>query len=166
LGITALQKPNGTWCKHCNPGVGCRIYSERPDECRTFVCSWLANPGFAPEWKPDHCRMVVTYNPGENEIVITCDPGYPDVWRRKAYFQQIRQWAIEGRPSGKRVMVCVGKESTLVAPEGEFPLGEVRADDRLIADFVGDRLVGVRIAKKGEGDTPNATASTGPTTAS
>jgi hypothetical protein len=110
--------------------------------------------------------MIVTYTPAENEIVINCDPGYPDVWRRKPYFQQIRKWAIESRPLGARVMICVGKELTLVAPEGEFPIGEMRPDDRLVANFVGDRLVGVRVAKKGEGDIRDAATSTDPTPAS
>jgi hypothetical protein len=126
------------------------------------VCSWLANPGFGPEWKPAVCRMVVTYTPAENEIVITCDPSFPDVWRRKAYLQQIRKWAVEGRPLGARVIVYVGKNLTMVAPEGEFPIGELRADEAIASEFVDGRLVRVWATKKGGDDARDASAPTDP----
>jgi hypothetical protein len=41
-----------------------------------------------------------------------------------------------------------------VAPEGEFPLGEVADRDEIIREFSGNRLVGVRVIKAE--DTANA----------
>jgi len=33
-------KKDYTWCKHCEIGVGCKIYSQRPSACRDFSCLW------------------------------------------------------------------------------------------------------------------------------
>ena len=126
------------------------------------MCGWLTNAGFAPEWKPDHCKMIVTYTPAEHEMVILCDPGYPDIWRHKLYLPTIQKWAVESRALGARVMISVGKKLTLIAPEGEFPIGELGADEGIVANFVGDRLVGVRVAKKSEGEALAAAAPPNP----
>ena len=40
-------KKDYTWCKHCEIGVGCKIYSDRPKMCKDFVCAWLL--GLTPE---------------------------------------------------------------------------------------------------------------------
>src|SRR5262245_33293733 len=55
-----LNKPHGVWCTDCQPGVGCRIYDDRPDECREFLCWWLVEPRLGPEWKPDKSKLVIT----------------------------------------------------------------------------------------------------------
>ena len=46
-------------------------------------------------------------------------------------------------------MICAGNRLTLVAPEGEFPLGEVTGDARIVREYSGNRVVGVRIVKAG-----------------
>jgi Fe-S-cluster containining protein len=38
MAIEELEKRAGAWCVHCEPGTGCRIYAQRPGECRTFDC--------------------------------------------------------------------------------------------------------------------------------
>ena len=30
------------WCKHCDVGVGCKIYESRPKICKDFQCMWKA----------------------------------------------------------------------------------------------------------------------------
>jgi hypothetical protein len=56
--IHALAKPPGQWCRHCLPGRGCAIYDERPAECRSFGCLWLA--GYGPDRiRPDRSRVVL-----------------------------------------------------------------------------------------------------------
>ena len=151
LGITALQKPHGTWCKHCTPGKGCGIYPERPEECRRFSCMWLLEPELGPEWKPDRSKIVLNLAPTGNGIVIRCDPGYPQAWRREPYYQKIHQWAFAARPHDGTVIVLVGKEMTIIAPEGEFPLGEVdEKRDRIATEFAGSRLVGFRVVRMDE----------------
>ena len=41
----------------------------------------------------------------------------------------------------------VGEQLTLVAPEGEFRLGEVHDDDRIASELSGSRLMEVRAIK-------------------
>jgi hypothetical protein len=58
--VHALAKPAGRWCPHCAPkGGGCRIYGERPGECRIFNCAWL--DGLVPDEadRPDRLKAVV-----------------------------------------------------------------------------------------------------------
>ena len=33
-------KKDYEWCKHCEIGVGCKIYESRPQVCRDFSCLW------------------------------------------------------------------------------------------------------------------------------
>ena len=57
--IRALAKPPDQWCPHCLPGRGCAIYDDRPEECRTFGCLWLA--GYGPDRiRPDRSRVVLS----------------------------------------------------------------------------------------------------------
>jgi hypothetical protein len=145
LCITTLQKARGVWCKHCSPGVGCQIYSRRPDECRKFFCIWLVDPRLGPEWRPDHSKIIVTASGSGNGFDIHCDPGFPQAWRRDPYRQQIQEWVYASRPYDGTVMVRIGNSTTLLTPEGEFPLGEVQDDDRIVAEYDGPRLIRVRV---------------------
>ena len=36
-------KKDYEWCKHCEIGVGCKIYEERPKQCKDFYCLWKVN---------------------------------------------------------------------------------------------------------------------------
>ena len=45
------------------------------------------------------------------------------------------------------LIVCVENRVTVVAPEGEFPVGEVADDNHVVREFSGDRLVSVRLSK-------------------
>jgi hypothetical protein len=147
LAITELQKPRGTWCPDCSPGKGCNIYETRPAECRSFMCGWLTDPMLGPEWKPDRSKIVLTLARDGNGIEVRCDPGFPNAWRRDPYHGTILQWCAVARAHGDIVIVCVGAKMTIIAPEGEFPLGEVRDDDRIVPKFSGRKLVGVSVVK-------------------
>jgi hypothetical protein len=39
---THVFKGQYEWCKHCEIGVGCKIYSKRPSACRDFYCLYQA----------------------------------------------------------------------------------------------------------------------------
>lgn len=60
LPILESGKPIGVWCKHCDKGVGCRIYESRPDSCRGFFCQWLMGVG-ADESRPDKTRVILDF---------------------------------------------------------------------------------------------------------
>ena len=48
-------KKDYTWCKHCEIGLGCKIYSDRPKMCKDFVCAWLL--GLTPEEMAENERL-------------------------------------------------------------------------------------------------------------
>jgi hypothetical protein len=148
IGIGVLQKPAGAWCPHCKIGGGCSIYESRPEECRDFFCMWLADSRLGEEWKPDRAKMVVTTADEGRTMEIRCDPGFPQAWRHEPYRGQIGEWALAARAFDGMVIVCVGKRVTLIAAEGEFPLGIVEAEDRIARDISGHRLLGVRVIRK------------------
>ena len=84
MGIGALDKPQGAWCVHCQPGQGCGIYPDRPQECRNFHCLWLTDESLGEEWYPKKSKMVLTHE--GDRIIARVDPGAPDAWRRPPYF--------------------------------------------------------------------------------
>jgi hypothetical protein len=150
MAITSLEKPPGVWCKHCHVGVGCRIYDDRPDECRTFLCAWLVDAQLGPEWKPDKSRMVITPAANGNGLDIRCDPGFPAAWRKEPYHSRIVGWARDAAPFDGTIIICVADKSTLVTPDGEFSFRNVKSDEVVAREMSGNKVVGVRIVKASE----------------
>ena len=147
LGVLALEKPRGTWCPHCERGVGCRIYESRPGECRSFLCGWLVSDRFGPEWKPERSKIVITVTRDGNGFEFQCDPGFPQAWRKEPYYSQILHLAAVAQAHDGIVLVSIGTRRTLIAPEGEFPLGEVGEEDRIVRDYDGKRLISAHVEK-------------------
>lgn len=59
LAVGQLNKPAGVRCEHLTDS-GCGIYDERPDDCRTFGCLWLASWQGVPERdRPDAVRVIL-----------------------------------------------------------------------------------------------------------
>jgi hypothetical protein len=148
MAIEELQKPVGSWCPHCQPGRGCLIYDNRPDECRSFRCLWLVNDLLDRRWQPSKSRFVLTTS--EDGIEVRCDPGYPDAWRKEPFRSEIRQWAISGETQDVTVVVIVGARMILVTPEQEFDLGIVRPDQRIVRELEGTRVVGATVVEASE----------------
>lgn len=49
----------GNPCHH-STGQGCRIYAERPEQCRRFECGWIQEGSPLPDWmKPDQARVLM-----------------------------------------------------------------------------------------------------------
>jgi hypothetical protein len=132
LAIEELAKPSGAWCPHCTPGSGCKIYDTRPEECRSFSCSWLLDPSFPEAWRPDHSKLVFFPDPDTRNILVHVDPGTPDAWRREPYNSWLRAKAAEGLNIGASVIVGVGRDTTLVLPQGEQFLGVVNTGDEIV----------------------------------
>ena len=62
---THVFKKDYEWCKHCEVGVGCKIYDSRPNQCKDFQCGWSL--GLVPEeWKPNKVGFVVTVEKEES----------------------------------------------------------------------------------------------------
>lgn len=59
ISVPGFEKRMGEWCRHCAPGIGCRIYSARPSFCRKYRCAWLDG---ADTKRPDRLGVVARYS--------------------------------------------------------------------------------------------------------
>lgn len=132
LSISELGKPQGEWCRHCDIGRGCKIYSDRPSEYRTFYCGYLTWPMVDERWFPASCKMVIVSELGGNRVAIHVDPGRPNAWRTQPYYDEIKQWAIFAAQHAQQVVVCIGKRAIVVLPDREVDLGLISDDERII----------------------------------
>jgi hypothetical protein len=58
LPVTTIKKPANTRCMHlCSRG--CRIYQDRPFECRLFLCRWLIDGTAGKLRRPDKTGYVI-----------------------------------------------------------------------------------------------------------
>jgi hypothetical protein len=145
MAIEAFAKPAGSWCAHCKPGRSCLIYATRPDECRTFSCLWLLDDQLQQHWKPSRSRLVVTTS--EDGLEVRCDPGFPNAWRKEPFRSEIHRWALSGETHDVTVVVVIGRRMILVTPEREFDLGIVDADQRIVRQLEGTRVVGASVVR-------------------
>lgn len=88
--IAELDKPENSWCDHCDIGTGCDIYETKPDECTSFVCGWLTAPDFVQELgltddlRPDKSKVVLAMTRSEAlglTMVAYVDPDRPDAYK-------------------------------------------------------------------------------------
>ena len=147
MGVPELNKPRGAWCVHCDVGSGCRIYADRPEECRSFLCGWLTNPRFGPEWKPDRSKIVITVDRDGNGLTFQCDRGFPQAWRKEPYHSQIMKLVAIAAEHDGMISVHSGQSLIAILPTGEFPVGQGDPSDEIIREYSGGRLVAVRLAK-------------------
>jgi len=145
MAIEEIAKPAGDWCRHCKPGRGCRIYDSRPAECRAFNCLWLTDGRFGPDWKPNKSKLVLTTS--ADGLEIRCDPSLPNAWRSEPFHNGIKRLAASGEAHDVTVLVIAGEKMVLVTPDREFDLGAVGADQRILREMEGKRVVGVSVVK-------------------
>jgi hypothetical protein len=150
MAIEQIAKPAGQWCGHCKPGRFCLIYDSRPAECRAFNCLWLVDERFGPHWRPSKSKIVLTAS--QDGLEIRCDPGFPDAWRREPFRSEIAALAAAGEQHDVTVLVISGEKMMLVTPEKEFDLGMVGADQRIVRELDGNRVVGAAVVNNSELD--------------
>jgi hypothetical protein len=156
LKILELNKPQGAWCQHCKPGAGCKIYTERPLECRTFECGYQTQAELGEEWKPDRSKIVLVVEPEANRITAHVDPQRPDAWMREPFHTQLRQWAAAATPHRGQVIATVGRRAFMIFPDRDTDLGLVD-DDELIVTTERKTPFGVElVASKIHKDDPRA----------
>ncbi len=129
MGIEALGKPLGAWCAHCQPGKGCAIYPDRPQECRSFSCAWLINERLGEEWYPKKSKIVLALQP--DRIIAHVDPGAPDAWRREPYFGMLNQMMQAGLAKGRLVYAAVNAHHILLLPDRQEDVGHLGAADEV-----------------------------------
>lgn len=67
LPISGINKPFNTRCQH-QRRTGCRIYDNRPIDCRAFSCMWLEGEDAESLRRPDRGRYCIPVMPDYIEI--------------------------------------------------------------------------------------------------
>jgi hypothetical protein len=75
MAVTQLAKPQNTWCKHCEVGKGCKIYDDRPHECRDFDCGWLLSEALPDSFRPNNSHVIISLH---DKVRLHVDPMYPN----------------------------------------------------------------------------------------
>ena len=134
--IATLDKPPGSWCKHCKPGTGCTIYADRPQECRDFSCLYLLNAELGEEWRPSQSKIVLVSEHDGNRIVAHVDPQRPDAWKQEPYYQQLKRWAVRSVAFRGQVIACIGRRMHMIFPDRDVDLGVVGLDEFIVVNEV------------------------------
>lgn len=132
LRIEALQKPQGEWCPNCAVGKGCKIYSERPTECRNFTCGYLSWEGLPEYWFPARSKMVVASEGDGRRIAVHVDPSVPASWRAEPYYSDIKSWAVGAAAEGRQVIVGIKNRQIVIFPDRDVDLGPVARDEGVV----------------------------------
>lgn len=132
VGVLEIAKPSGVWCQHCKGGRGCTIYESRFSSCRTFYCQWMLEKGLGPEWKPDRAKFVLVKTEAGRHLSACVDPGFSSAWRRSPYYENLKQWAIEGlrkSPVLHIVDAMIGNRCVVILPDRDVDIGIVAPDE-------------------------------------
>lgn len=114
--VPSMNKPLGKWCVQAAPGRGCKIYADRPTECRQFNCGWLLDASLGPEWKPEICKFLM-YVAADGALTIMVDPAAPGAWRDPRFYPAIKTSAARLLERNMPVMVLVGARKYIILPE-------------------------------------------------
>ena len=117
LRIEELDKPPMVACANCEAGGGCRIYQDRPTECRQFYCGYLLDAKLDERWKPSRSNLLVAFEEYPYAVAIHVDPAFPDAWRAEPFYSQIRCWAAVAARTQAQVVVWQGDSKIIVPPE-------------------------------------------------
>lgn len=134
VGVLEIAKPAGEWCPHCVSGKRCAIYATRFASCRTFYCQWMIEKGLGPEWKPSRAKFVLVKTEAGRHLSACVDPGYPAAWRRSPYYENLKQWAVEGArrsPDLHLVNVMIGSHCIVILPDRDVDIGILAPDEMI-----------------------------------
>lgn len=132
MSIGELGKPQGKWCKHCDIGNSCKVYTSRPQECRDFYCGYLTWRMLGEHWLPSLCKMVVVFELGGTRVAVHVDASRPSAWREEPFYSDMKEWAQFAAAHMHQVIVCVGDRTTVILPDRDVDLGAVADDERII----------------------------------
>lgn len=92
--VPEIDKPANTWCKHCAIGKYCKIYQERPQGCKDFMCLWKVMPDFPEELKPDKCKVI--WQMTEDGLTAVATTEYPKAMETLAMKELISKFHAIG----------------------------------------------------------------------
>jgi hypothetical protein len=58
LDVPWMNSPKGFYCKECDPGIGCKIWENVPEDCKSFACAYQQIDNINIEYRPDKCGIV------------------------------------------------------------------------------------------------------------
>lgn len=120
--VPVMNKPRNVWCKECKPGKGCGIWETRPQFCRDFFCTYIADTRLGEEWKPNVCKFVMTWaNP--KHLNVTVDPQFPLSYRKEPYYAGLKATAERCMAKDESVIIYSGNNKYLMLPNGEQLIG-------------------------------------------
>jgi hypothetical protein len=125
LGVAELDKPPLVACTHCTVADGCRIYSQRPTECRQFHCGYLLHPALDKRWHPSRARLIVAFDEYPYAVAVHVDPASPDAWRQEPYFSQIQRWSWAAARARRQVVIWQGQRKIIMPPPPARPAARV-----------------------------------------
>jgi hypothetical protein len=130
--IDDLAKPAGKWCPHCAIAQGCKIYDDRPQQCRAFDCVWIQDEAMAPDWKPEISKIVFSVYPATRFIYGQVDPGSPFAWQKEPYLSGLKAWSERLLQERRHLLIFVGSNATLIMPTGPVPIGPMSPADGFV----------------------------------
>lgn len=154
LDIQETASPHGEWCRECDIGVGCRVYEERPAECRHFNCGYLAWSRAGEHWYPAHSKMIIVLDNDGSRLTIHVDAERPNGWRAQPFYGDIKEWARLATLEKKQVNVCVEGRIIVILPDEDVDLGPVASDERVVTGVVMENGRRRNVAMKVRADDP------------
>lgn len=116
--VPELNKQVHTWCQHCEKGVGCNIYEQRPASCQAYRCVWLSG-GLPADLRPDKSKVIFERLPSGKNYLVVVDLNRPDAWKKpvvqdviNAFLQAGRSIVISGNPN--KMLLAKGKNPNTV----------------------------------------------------
>lgn len=102
--VLEVGKNDSGWCPRCDLGRGCRIYPDRPLECRQFTCMWLNGIG-DEHFRPDRLGVMMDVKDiklGDRVV------GELHFWemRTGAFDQDLIQQTAEANKDAGFILVC------------------------------------------------------------
>jgi len=100
------------WCQHCDhtKDDACKIYSDRPDECRQYLCMWVQMDNVHINIRPDNCKMLFD-RVSDDVICATQDTDYPIT---NEALEQINNFLQQGFSVG----ILIGDEKQVALHKG------------------------------------------------
>lgn len=135
-----FRKDHGTWCQHCDVGVGCKVYEDRPETCFRFRCFWLEGKErglpLPDELRPDRCHVVIA--PTDDEMVWAAhvDANRTDAWRGRAIYP----WLERAVRAGGKVVITAGRQ-TIKTVLFKLPNGTVGEARRRFTEPDGEKAI-------------------------
>ena len=153
VGVPEIGLPAGQWCQHCNVGVGCKIYDDRPTPCRIFRCLYLQSE-IGEHWRPTRAKIVVAPEPFNNRLAIYVDKGAEGKWRDEPYYSDVKRLAHSCAAKQEILVVREGKNHTVIFPDKEQSIGALDEDQFIVVQQRGPEFHAFIVEK----DDPRATA--------